>query len=191
MGAHSYFACQLARPMLAGDEAQARLSKLIAAQIDAGGATIDAKRRFYQAVTRTLVEQLGSFERGVWDYWDEPDEKVQRGFQDWVDGLEGKEGRHKPHPSPDQPRYMAVALAFLLQRGSNSDRTMADACDIEQGDLWRRETFARILTQGVGALNFASVRSDVIYLLPQREDYALTHQDLTGSGDFDYLRVLV
>src|SRR6478752_4734619 len=118
----SYMALQLARPMRPNDPLQLRLSRLLAAHRNATAMSHEAKRLFYDTVTNVLQEEMALFEKGIWDYWNEP-EKVQPGFQDWIDGLAGKEARKSPHPG-DGNRYMVIALAFLIQRGSNSDQTM-------------------------------------------------------------------
>ena len=46
--------------------------------------------------------------------------------------------------------------------------------------------FARILN-GLGVLNFASVQSDVLYLIPRDDDWSLTSDDLS-ENKFEYLR---
>ena len=48
--------------------------------------------------------------------------------------------------------------------------------------------FQRIL-QGIGYLNFAAVKGDVIYLIPGDDDWGLTVQDLTDEK-FEYLRLV-
>lgn len=65
---------------------------------------------------------------------------------------------------------------------------MLDLCAIPEANLWHKETFARIL-RGVACVSFASVASDVLYLIPRDDEWALTAQDLQAPK-FEYLRVL-
>jgi hypothetical protein len=74
----------------------------------------------------------------------------------------------------------------LLARGSNSERTLAARCNIDQRHLWHRSVFVSLL-HGIRYLNFASVRSDVVYLIPGADEYGLTTEDL-ASDKFAYLR---
>jgi len=84
---------------------------------------------------------------------------------------------------------MLVTLAFLLRSGSNSDATAAGCCNgLKEAEYWKRDTFARIAAC-VGWLNFASVESDVLYLVPGDDSYALTTEDLL-SQNYHYLRSL-
>lgn len=153
-------------------------------------AMVAHKQAFYQALSRALVEAARWFEYGVWDYWDD-NEKAQAGFADWAAGLQGKEARSAPGPvaAPGEKRYMLVTLAFLLRSGSNSDSTAASCCNaLKEGEYWQRATFVRLLNC-VGWLNFASVESDVFYLVPGDDSFALTTEDLL-SQNYHYLRSL-
>ena len=55
--------------------------------------------------------------------------------------------------------------------------------------LWHRATFHRILS-GLGVLNFASIKSDVAYLIPRDVGWGLTREDL-AQPKFQYLRPIV
>jgi hypothetical protein len=165
-----------------------RLHALVLSTGDRG--TVAHKQAFYQELSRALHQAAPWFEYGVWDYWDDND-RAHREFADWAAGLQGKEARSTPGPAaaPGEKRYMLVTLALLLRSGSNSDHTAASCCNaLKEIEYWRRDTFARLSTC-VGWLNFASVESDVLYLVPGDDSYALTTEDLL-SQNYHYLRSL-
>jgi len=80
-------------------------------------------------------------------------------------------------------------MAFLLVNGSPTDEALKRLCDIPQNRLWHRATFHRILS-GLGVLNFASIKSDVAYLIPRDPGWGLTDDDL-AQPKFNYLRPIV
>ena len=183
---NSIFSMQIALPLHTGY--RRRLHDLVLSTGE--WASVAHKQTFYQALSRALGEAVPWFEYGVWDYWDD-DARAQSGYADWAAGLQGKEARSTPGPiaAPGEKRYMLITLAFLLQRGSNSDRTAASCCNgLSEGVYWTRETFGRLVAC-VGWLNVASVRSDLIYLVPGDDTYALTTDDLL-SQNYHYLRSL-
>ena len=94
-----------------------------------------------------------------------------------------------PDPYRGDPRYLTFTMALLILQGSPTDRMMKELCNIPEAYLWHRETFARIL-RGMAQVSFASVKSDVMYLIPRDDAWALTAQDL-GASKFEYLRALV
>jgi hypothetical protein len=100
-----------------------------------------------------------------------------------------KEPSGQSDPYRGSPRYMTLTMAFLLVQNSPSDIAMAALCTTRDADLWKRATFARILN-GMGALSFSSVKSDVIYVIPRDDDWGLTAEDLSETK-FEYLRPLV
>ena len=83
---------------------------------------------------------------------------------------------------------MTFTLALLLQQGTPSERSFSQACDIPEADLWRRATFATLLNS-LGMISWASVKSDVIYLIPRDDGFGLTAEDLRATK-FEYLRPL-
>lgn len=182
----SYFAMQVARKMRPNDDVHAALRDLTDDALKA--ATGPRKRDVYSRVANLLSRQMHTLELGIWDYWNEQD-KVTPGFQDWVDGLEGKEARRAPAPLGED-LWLVFTLAFLMKKGSNTDERMSEACDCSEEKLWKHKTFKRILDNGVTGMNFATVKSEVIYLLPRSAEYALTEADLKRSGNFDYLHPL-
>jgi hypothetical protein len=80
-------------------------------------------------------------------------------------------------------------MAFLLLNGSPTDEAVKRVCGIPQNRLWHRATFQRILS-GLGALSFASIKSDVAYLIPRGPGWGLTDEDL-AQPKFVYLRPIV
>ena len=73
-------------------------------------------------------------------------------------------------------------------RPSPTDHALSRLCDIPEQHLWRRDVFGRLLG-GMSVINFASVISDVMYLIPRDDDWGLTAADL-AEEKFHYLRPL-
>jgi hypothetical protein len=147
----------------------------------------------YRRASNALLANLGTIERGCWDYF-ENDEKAEKDFKMWLGGMTTEEGaRKQPSGKLDiyrgEPRYLTFTMTFLMLRPSPCDRAFAQLCDIPEPHLWRRDVFGRIL-QGMGVVNFASVKSDVMYLLPRDDDWGLTVDDLREEK-FAYLRPVV
>jgi hypothetical protein len=151
------------------------------------------KWALYRRAAEVLVGNLERVDRGCWDYFDD-DARAKRDYDMWVGGMTTEEGvRKEPSGQSDpyrgSPRYMTFTMAFLLLQNSPSDIAMAALCTTRDADLWKRATFARILN-GMGALSFSSVKSDVIYVIPRDDDWGLTAEDLSDTK-FEYLRPLV
>jgi hypothetical protein len=146
----------------------------------------------YQRAAQLVVEDLHLVERGCWDYFDD-DGRALRDYDMWTKGMTTEEGV-RPEPSGPvdpyrgEPRYLTLTMAMLIAQGTPTDRVMRDVCNIPQPLLWHRQTFARIL-RGMGQVSFASVKSDVMYLIPRDDPWALTAQDLAATK-FEYLRML-
>ena len=81
---------------------------------------------------------------------------------------------------------MTLTMAFLLVQGTPADRQLQGRCNIPQGQLWQRGVFERLL-HGIPLINFAAVKSDIIYVIPGDDKWALTAQDL-ADPKFNYLR---
>jgi hypothetical protein len=191
---HSVFALELCCPFEPHSPLRKRLYDLIVSHPAAS--SFHDKWSLYQALSDALLSEMQSFEYGCWDFYDDDSIATQK-YQEWCNGLLAEEGvRQSPSSAPAQGpyrqeaerRYMTFTMAFLMTRGSNSERTLAARCDVTQANLWRRDVVAS-LVQGVRYLNFASIQSDVVYMIPGRDDYGLTPEDL-GSGKFEYLRKL-
>lgn len=155
------------------------------------GAALQQKWQFYRAVVAELGQGLPLVEMGCWDYFDD-DAKAKASFDQWCRGMTTEEGaRTQPSgsdPYRGDPRFLTFTMAFLMVHDSPSDLAMRKLCDVPEPDLWKRATFQKIL-QGLGVLNFASIVSDVAYLIPRDDGWGLTREDL-AQPKFHYLRAL-
>lgn len=155
-------------------------------------ASLHQKWQLYKRACEALVGNLGLIERGCWDYFDD-DARAEKDFKMWLGGMTTEEGaRREPSGRPDpyrgEPRYLTFTMTFLIERPSPTDVAVARLCKIPEQHLWRRDVFGRILG-GMGVINFASVKSDVMYLIPRDDSWGLTVDDL-AQKKFEYLRVL-
>jgi hypothetical protein len=155
--------------------------------------SLHGKWELYKQTTDTLAANLHALERGCWDYFDDH-ERAERHFKHWSSAMTTGEGaRREPSgraaPYRREMRYFTVTMAFLLVQGTPTDRAMSQLCDIPEANLWHRDVFGRILS-GISVINFASVKADVIYLIPRDDDWGLTAADLAHER-FNYLRSIV
>jgi len=187
---HSIFALEVCAKLVPESPLRAGLCAVVR---DApAGMSLHAKWSQYQRAALLVIEHLGDVERGCWDYFDD-EARARRDYDMWTNGMLTEEGvRAEPSgladPYRGEPRYLTFTMAMLIVQGSPTDRMMQGVCDIPDAQLWQRETFARIL-RGVCQISFASVKSDVLYLIPRDDAWALTAQDLSQSK-FEYLRML-
>jgi len=186
---HSIFAMELCLPL---DTAfHASLRRLVVEHPELSG--YHEKWSLYRQAAESMLRHLEHVQKGCWDYFDD-NSRALRDYDMWVAGMTTEEGaRTEPSGQPDPyrgtARHMTLTMAFLIVQGSPTDLSLSALCNVPQELLWRRSTFARILN-GMGALSFASVKSDVIYVIPGDNGWGLTDEDLTASK-FDYLRVVV
>lgn len=150
------------------------------------------KWRFYREAISELLTAMPLFQRGCWDYFDD-DARAKADYEQWVAGMVTEEGARR-EPSGDDPyrgsaRYLTFTMAFLIVNGSKTDEALKRLCDIPENRLWHGATFHRILS-GLGVLNFASIKSDVAYLIPRDPGWGLTDEDL-AQPKFNYLRPIV
>jgi hypothetical protein len=186
---HSIFAIEVCLPLDAA--LHSHLRALVVDHPERAG--YQEKWSLYREAATTMLANLGRLERGCWDYFDD-NTRALRDYDMWVHGMTTCEGaRTQPSPSPDPYRgvqtYMTLTMAFLIVWGSPSDIAITRLCNIPEQDLWRRATFQHIL-EGMGGLSFASVKSDVIYVIPGESGWGLTLDDLAETK-FDYLRPVV
>jgi hypothetical protein len=186
---HSVFAIELCLPL---DTAlHSALRNLVVSQPEL--ASYQDKWALYRHAAESVLGHLAHVQKGCWDYFDD-NTRALRDYDMWVAGMTTEEGaRTEPSGQPDPyrgtPRYMTLTMAFLIVKDSPTDLSISSLCNIPEEYLWRRSTFARILN-GMGALSFASVKSDVIYVIPGDDGWGLTADDLTASK-FEYLRPVV
>jgi len=186
---HSIMAIELCLPL--ESSAHRTLRNLVAEHPERSG--YHEKWQLYRSAAQTMVDNIEHVDRGCWDYFDDNSRAV-RDYDMWVRGMTTEEGaRTEPSGAVDPyrggSRFMTLTMAFLMVFGSPSDIEMGALCSIAEPDLWKRSTFQRILN-GLGALSFASVKSDVIYVIPRDAEWGLTEADLAGTK-FEYLRRLV
>lgn len=191
---HSIFAIEVCARIEPGSALPGWFRRLVLSHPEA--ATYRDKWRLYRSACDALLQNLSTLERGCWDYFDD-DARALRDYKMWCDGMTTEEGARAapssgesdPYRSGGEARYMTFTMAFLLAQGSATDQQLAARCAIPEGSLWNRDVFERLL-QGIPMLNFASVKSDVVYVIPGDERWALTAQDLAHQK-FEYLRQIV
>ncbi len=147
----------------------------------------------YRNLESDLLAHLDRVERGCWDYFND-DAKAKHDYAMWVNGMMTDETARTSPSGPidayrgDTARYMTFTISFLIVQGTPTDSGLFELCNIPQERLWQRATFAHIL-QGLGVVNFASVESDLMYLIPRDDDWSLTSDDMS-QNKFEYLRPL-
>jgi hypothetical protein len=187
---HSIFALEVCARLVPESPLRAALASVIAAAPER--MRLQQKWQQYTRASQLIAENLHTVERGCWDYFND-DAKARSDFAMWTNGMLTEEGvRREPSGLSDPyrggPRYLTFTMAMLILQDSPTDRMMLDLCAIPEDNLWRKETFARIL-RGIAHVSFASVKSDVLYLIPRDDEWALTGQDLEDPK-FSYLRML-
>ena len=187
---HSIFAFEVCARFEPGGRLHTELRRLLAEAEP--NPSLQQKWKFYRRAITELQVGASLFTRGCWDYYDD-DKRARDDYDMWVGGMMTEEGaRHEP--SGDDPyrgssRYLTWTMAFLMVEGSPTDLAIRGLCNFPAGRLWHRSTFQTILN-GLTKLNFASIKSDVSYLIPRDVGWGLTDQDLVHEK-FNYLRPLV
>jgi hypothetical protein len=158
--------------------------------------SLTEKRAFWKRATAVLNEAVPAFELGFWDLIS--GSGAEEEFESWSSEIEGSLATEKEElgTAPDEisrisaeKRYIVVTLLFLVEGGSNSDKTLAERCDVPESEYWTRLTFARLIAT-IPLLNFASVEADAIYLAPGSDEDGLSMEDLHGGG-YEYLKMLL
>jgi hypothetical protein len=147
----------------------------------------------YANAANLLLQRPDLWHRGCWDYWD-TEAKANEDFAMWVNGMLTREGsRTSPSGTADpyrgEPRYLTFTMAAVIVANTDCDIAISRICNIPEGALWMRATFAHIL-HGVRYLNFASIEKDTMYLIPGDPGWGLTPADLQAAK-FEYLRNIV
>ena len=187
---HSIFAVELCARLVPESPLRFALAEVISSAPER--MSLHQKWMQYQRASQILVENLSSVERGCWDYFND-DARALKDFEMWSQGMIGEEGvRAEPSglidPYRSEPRYLTFTMALLLVQDSPTDVMLRGLCNIPEAYLWHKETIARIL-RGMAQVSFASVKGDVMYLIPRDDGWGLTPQDLEQEK-FEYLRVL-
>ena len=187
---HSIFALEVCARLVPESPLRAAFADVIASA--PANMNLHDKWVQYQRASQIIIESLGTCERGCWDYFND-DGRALKDYEMWTNGMVTEEGvRAQPSGRADpyrgEPRFLTFTMALLIVQDTPADKHMLDVCAIPEANLWRRETFARIL-RGMAHVSFASVKSDVMYLIPRDDEWALTLQDLQAPK-FEYLRLL-
>ena len=188
---HNIFAIELCLRLTPESRLRAALRELIVRHPAAS--TPGQKWNLLKRATQLLLEHQELFEKGCWDFFDD-DGRAKSDYDMWCGGMISEEGvRAEPSSRPGdyggEPRYLTFTISLLLKAGEPSAGALARLCDIPERDLWKRSTFVRIL-RGLSSVSFAAVKSDVLYLIPGEDHWALTAADLEHDK-FDYLRPIV
>jgi hypothetical protein len=188
---HNIFALELCLRLEPGSRLRPALRELVVWHPAAS--TPGLKWDFLKRASELLLENEELFEKGCWDFFDD-DERARRDYDMWCNGMMTEEGvRREPSGRPGErdgePRYMTFTISLLLKADAPSVQSLIKLCDIPEGDLWKKATFARIL-RGLTCVSFAAVKSDVYYLIPGEDHWGLTAKDLEDPK-FEYLRQIV
>ena len=146
----------------------------------------------HRNIQSDLLANLDRVDRGCWDYYND-DERATHDFNMWLGGMTTDEtARTAPSGAADiyrdEPRYMTFTVALLIDQETATDFALFKLCNFAQDKLWHKSTFTTIL-QGLGVINFAHIKSDLVYLIPRDADYSLTAEDMSNTK-FEYLRPL-
>jgi hypothetical protein len=187
---HSIFAVEICARLVPESPLRAALAGVVRSAPP--GMSLHDKWQQYTRAAGLLADNLELAHRGCWDYFND-DARARKDFDMWTAGMVTREGvRPEPSGLPDpyrsEPRYLTFTMALLLAQGSPSDRMLEQVCAIPEAALWQRASFARVL-RGIGHVSFASVKSDVLYLIPRDDGWGLTAQDLQHPK-FAYLRAV-
>jgi hypothetical protein len=186
---HNIFAIELCLRLEPDGTLRSKLADLVRRHPETSSR--DAKWRLVRDASMLLYDNAHLIERGCWDFFDD-DARALKDYEMWTGGLTTKEGaRPEPsgRPSEGEPRFMTFTISLLIKDDSQCARDMADLCDIPESELWHRATILRIL-RGLKCLNFAVIKSDVLYLLPRDEEWGLTYDDLEHEK-FVYFRPII
>jgi hypothetical protein len=183
---HSVFAIELCMRLEPGSVLREELKDLVMSHPVLS--TPGQKWQLLKRASELLVKNDHLYEMGCWDFFDS-DERALKDYDMWSNGMITEEGARKEpswDPQGQDPRFMTFTIALLLVNGSKSERELAQVCNVPEDFLWNKSTFRRVL-KGLAHVNFAFVKSDVMYLIPGEESWGLTPTDLK-ERKFEYLR---
>lgn len=190
---YTFFGVQIAVKAVFKDPLRQQLAKVIAES--AAEQTLFEKRSFWKRLCAVLNEAMPMFELGYWDLI--RGDRAQGEFETWCSEIEGalaSEREELGNAADEVNRlsankdYVLVTLAVLVERGSNSDLTLGERCDLPESDYFTRQTLARLVGT-FPLLNFVNVQADAVYLIPGSEQDGLSQEDLFGGG-YEYLKPL-
>ncbi len=190
----TFFGIQVVVKNFVSDPLRRQLHEIIAGS--EAEQSLTEKRTFWKRVTAVLNEAVPAFELGFWDLI--RGSGAEEEFESWSSEIEGSLATEKEEmgSAPDEisrisaeKRYIIVTLLFLVEGGSNSDRTLAERCDVLESEYWTRLTFGRLIAT-IPLVNFAAVEADAVYLAPGSEEDGFSMEDLHGGG-YEYLKMLL
>jgi hypothetical protein len=191
--AFTFFGIQVAIKAFFKDDFRARLHQAINASND--NMSLQDKRQFWKRISSLLNEAMPVFEYGYWDLI--RTDAAEGEFETWCSEIEGAVATipEEMGAAPDEVNrssaersYVLATVLFLVERGSNSDLTLGERCDLPESDYFTRATFAQLIA-AIPALNFANVQADAVYLSPGNDSDGLSDDDLRGPG-YEYLKPL-
>jgi hypothetical protein len=190
---YTFFGVQIAIKAFFNDPLRQRLARVIA-ESDAEQ-TLFEKRSFWKRVSAVVNEAMPVFELGYWDLI--RGGKAQEEFETWCSEIEGAlaSEREEMGQQADEVNrlsatkdYILFTAAVLVERGSNSDLTLGERCDLPEPEYFTRQTMARLIAT-FPLLNFVNVQADAVYLMPGSEQDGFSQEDLFGGG-YAYLKPL-
>jgi hypothetical protein len=190
---YTFFGLQVVATVFHRDPLREKLHQLIASAPDPQ--TLQQKRSFWKRFSALLNEAMPVFELGYWDLVQ--GRKAEEEFESWTSAIEGglatereemgKRADEVTRLAADK-RYLLCTCVALVERGSNSDLTLGERCDLPEATWFTRQSFARLIAT-FPLLNFANVQADAVYLSPGSARDGLSMEDLHGGG-YEYLRSL-
>jgi hypothetical protein len=190
---YTFFGVQIAVKAFFKDPLRKRLADVIAQS--SAEQTLFEKRAFWKSVAAIMNEALPVFELGYWDLI--RGGNAQEEFETWCSEIEGalaseaeemgKEADEVNRLSANKD-YILFTAAVLVERGSNSDLTLGERCDLPESEYFSRQTMGKLVST-FPLLNFANVSADAVYLMPGSEDDGFSRDDLFGGG-YEYLKPL-
>lgn len=190
---YTFFGLQIAVKAFFKDDYRQRLGAIIADS--SAEQTLFEKRAFWKRVAAVVNEGMPVFELGYWDLI--RGGRAQEEFETWCSEIEGAlaSEREEMGDAADEVNrlsaakdYVLFTAAVLVERGSASDGTLGERCDLPESEYFTRTTMARLVA-GLPLLNFANVQADAVYLMPGSEQDGFSQEDLFGGG-YEYLKPL-
>jgi hypothetical protein len=191
---NTFFGIQVVARNFISDPLRPQLHEIIARSTSEQ--SLAEKRAFWKKVAAVLNEAVPAFEMGYWDLI--RGDGAEEEFESWSSEIEGSLATEKEElgAAADEvsrisaeKRYVVVTLVFLVEADSNSDRTLAERCDVPKSEYWTRLTFGRLIATAP-LLNFANVVADAVYLAPGTDEDGFSMEDLHGGG-YEYLKLLL
>jgi hypothetical protein len=181
---------------IGADTLRQRLHEAIAAGGSDAEQSLADKRAFWKRIVAIVLEAAARFDLGFWDYVSDP-QRAEREFDQWSSELEADTATEKEEvgAAPNEayrlsakPEYVSLTVLFLLEKGSGSDGTVGERCDLPEDTWWKRDTFAHLF-ETINQLSFSTVKADAIYLVPGNAQDGLSWDDVHGGG-WEYLKAL-